>query len=350
MDLDVFLLQADRPARAGADHGVDQRGGHVHVGDRIAELILLGPLHLDRALADHRTLVPAGARGFEVGEDLFQQLALKQAISFGSELVAFRPALQALLLGHVAHHLFDLFLQLVELVHFARLGKLRQLFQVDHADLRRLGRLLELLQQPVDRFELFLDLQSLRHRERRVTGKLVLAGQFVHLILLSQRGHQLHQLPGKRRAVVARLIPQPLQVANLLVAHRLLVALPQVARRLDTLGGVAVLVLGQPADLFGLVLFQDLPLPFLEHRLERFDAGSQPGDLAGVELDGPGQLLFGQLAHTAVGQQVLERRRNQVGRRLRGTRQVLGIELLIGVNHTAELTGIGHGLFFSPSH
>ncbi len=78
--------------------------------------------------------------GFEIAEDPFQQLALEQPIGLGRQLIALGPALQALLLGHVAQQILDLLLQLVQLFDVARLGELGQLFQVDDADLRRLAR------------------------------------------------------------------------------------------------------------------------------------------------------------------------------------------------------------------
>ena len=116
---------------------------------------------------------------------------------------------------------FDLLLQLVEFLDFARLGELGQFFQVDDADLGGLRGLFELLEQPVDRFQLFLDLQGLGHGHRRAAGELVLAGQLVDLVLVAQRSTSCTSLPGEARAIVAGLIPEPLQLANLLVVKAL---------------------------------------------------------------------------------------------------------------------------------
>ena len=86
----------------------------------------------------------------------------------------------------------------------------------------------------------------------------------------------------------------------------------------------------------GLVGFQDLPLPLAEHLHQGFEARPQAGDLAGIELDRPGQFLVGQFAHVAVGQHVLEGPRDQVGRRLRRAGEVLRVVLLVGVDDAAR--------------
>ena len=57
--------------------------------------------------------------------------------------------------------------------------------------------------QPVDGFQFFLDLERVGHGERRLAGEFVLAGQLVDLVLVAQPVDQLHDLPGKRRAIVA---------------------------------------------------------------------------------------------------------------------------------------------------
>jgi len=85
----------------------------------------------------------------------------------------------------------NLLFELVELLDRTRIGELCQLLEIDHADLRRLGRLFELREQPVDRFELLLDVDRLWHGERRSAGELVFAGQLVDLILVAQSGNQL---------------------------------------------------------------------------------------------------------------------------------------------------------------
>lgn len=79
--------------------------------------------------------------------------------------------------------------------------------------------LFQLLEQPIDRFELFLDFQRLRNGHGRAAGERVFAGQFIDLVFFAQSSHQLHELPRKARAIVAGLIPQPLEIANLLVSN-----------------------------------------------------------------------------------------------------------------------------------
>ena len=89
-------------------------------------------------------------------------------------------------------------------------------------------------------------------------------------------------------------------------------------------------------DAFGLVRFQDFPLPLAEHGHQGVEAGPQSGDLAGIEPHGPRQLLVGQFAQVSVSQHVLEGAGNQVGRRLPRAGQILRIVFLVGVNHAAD--------------
>ena len=67
---------------------------------------------------------------------------------------------EALLLGHLAQVVLDLLLQGAELLDVARLGELGERLHVDDADLGRLAGLFELLEQLVDRLQLFLDLHA----------------------------------------------------------------------------------------------------------------------------------------------------------------------------------------------
>jgi len=60
-------------------------------------------------------------------------------------------------------------------------------------------------------------------------------------------------------------------------------------------------------------------------------------------MNRPGQLFVGQAASVAEHQHVLERRRNQIGRRLRWRRQVDRVVLLVRVDDAAEGLAIGHG-------
>ena len=202
-----------------------------------------------------------------------------------------------------------------ELLDVARLGELRQLFQVDDADLGRLGGLFELLEQLVDRLQLLLDLERLRHGHRLPAGELVLAGQLIDLVLFAEALDEVEQVAGELAALVAAAIPEPFEVVQLLVAHRLVKVLGELAGRLRLLGlvlegrargglGRGRLVGGQDA---ALALFEDLP--------ERLDARAEAANLPGVDVDGVGEFFLGESAHVAVGQQVLEGRGDEVRRR-----------------------------------
>ena len=327
-----------RKGRPGpvAEHGVDQRAGDVHVGQRVAELVLLGLLQFDRPFAQDGPLVPPGPRGHQVAEDPLQQPALEEPIGLGREPIALGGLLQPLLLGKVLEQLLDHAGQLAELLHVARLGVFGQGLHVDDADLRRLGRFFKLLQQAVDLFQFLLDLDGLRHGHRRAAGELVLGGQLVDLVLVAQPIDQLHELPGEGAPLVVDAVPEPLDVVELLLLDRLAESLFQLRGRFHRLGQIVETAGGLLLHPPGLVGFQDLPLPLAEQFHQGLQAGPQAGDLAGIELDRPGEFLLGQLAHAAVGQHVLHGPGNQVGRRLRGTGKVLGVVALVGVDDAAD--------------
>ena len=59
---------------------------------------------------------------------------------------------------------------------------------------------------------------------RRAAGELVLGGQLIDLVLVAQRSTQLHELAGELATLVAGRIPQPFQVAKLLLLNGLLEA------------------------------------------------------------------------------------------------------------------------------
>ena len=65
---------------------------------------------------------------------------------------------------------------------------------------------------------------GLGNRQARAAGELVLGRQLVNLVLVAQAVHQLDQLPGELAAVVAGMVPEPLQLVELLVRHGPLVA------------------------------------------------------------------------------------------------------------------------------
>ncbi len=63
---------------------------------------------------------------------------------------------------------------------------------------------------------------------RRAAGELVLGRQLIDLVLLAEPLDELQQVPGEPRAFVARAIPEPLQVVELLLLERLLETLLQI--------------------------------------------------------------------------------------------------------------------------
>jgi len=68
VDNQILGGKPHRQPRAGAENRIGEGLGQIEVGERIAELIGLGPLGLDRPLADNRSGVPAGAGGLQLAE------------------------------------------------------------------------------------------------------------------------------------------------------------------------------------------------------------------------------------------------------------------------------------------
>ena len=107
VDDDVLRFQPQRQFGSAAQHGVDQRLRNVHVRDRIAELVGLGLLQLDRPFAEDRPLVPAGAGRLQLAEDPLQQLALEQPVGLRSQLERAVFLGQPLAFGHLAQVILD---------------------------------------------------------------------------------------------------------------------------------------------------------------------------------------------------------------------------------------------------
>ncbi len=64
--------------------------------------------------------------------------------------------------------------------------------------------------------------------------------------------------------------------------------------------------------------------------------------MAGVEADRAGQLFLGELAVRAEHEHVLHRGGRQIGRWLRGARELCRVVFLIGVDYAAERVAICH--------
>ena len=126
------------------------------------------------------------------------------------------------------------------------------------------------------------------------------------------------------------------------VLHRLVKTLAKLLGHLGFAGLIGERLLGPLADGLRFVAGQNLSLPLLEHRDQRVDARAEAGDLAGIEPNRAGQLLFGQLAVLAEHEHVLERRRHQIGRRLRRAGKPRRIVPLVRVDDAAECVAIGH--------
>ncbi len=142
VDFDVFAAQSQRALVTMANQGVDDRVGHVHVGNAIAEFIRFGLLKFNRSFADHVGLMAAGLGRCKFAEDSLQQATLKNLVGLSVSIESHhgrripipdvRPAREA---G------FRLRAHLFQLIHVTRLSKLAQHFHVDDTDLRSLGSL-----------------------------------------------------------------------------------------------------------------------------------------------------------------------------------------------------------------
>ena len=137
-------------------------------------------------------------------------------------------------------------------------------------------------------------------------------------------------------------VPEPLQVADLLLLERLTKPLAQLLRRSDLLARFLVSVVGRFLDHIRFVGFENLPLAFLEHRHQRFELGPRPAIWLGSICTARASSSSDQLAQLAEGQHVLERRRHQIRRRLRRAGKPLRIVPLVRVDDAAESFAISH--------
>ena len=244
--------------------------------------------------------------------------------------------LESLLGCQLAQVVLNLLLERLELLDVSRLGELGQLLEVDHADLPGLGRFLELLEQPVDHLQFFLDLERFRDGHGRLAGELILGGQLIDLILVREASHQLQQLLGKRALLAACRVPELLEVAQLLFVHGLGKAAAQFARRPHLPGHVVKLVVGVFLYIIGFIGRQDLALAFEQERLEPLEARAQVSDLAGVKPNGAGQLFLGQPPRVPVIEHVVEHMREHVGQRRRRAGKIDRVVFLIRVDDAAK--------------
>ena len=314
------------------------------MGNGVAEFVGTRRHELDRAVAVDLPVVPAGPRRSERRKDLFEELALECPQRLRREFVAplrpFEPLLRRRLLDQFLH----LPAEHIELVHLPLFEKLAQRLHVDQADAGVLLRLFELSQQFVDRFQLFLHLQRLGHRELFPAGEVPLRRQFVDLIGLAEAVHQADELHAKPALVVVLGIPQPLKLPDLLLANSPLERVAMLGRRLHLLGGGME---GLPRLLphaVGLVAFEDLPLAgleFLDHPRQR---RPQPLDLLRIEHDCFGELFFGQFVDVAELEHVLHGGRDEIDLWRPRWRNPRGVVSLVTVDDPAEGVTVWHGM------
>jgi hypothetical protein len=246
-------------------------------------------------------------------------------------------------LGQLPQIVLDLLLQRPELLEITRLRELGQRLHVDDRDLRGLARLAQLLQQAIDGLQLLLDPKGLGNVQRGPAGELVLRSQVVNLVLVPQTVHQMHEVLREPRPLVAHAVPQLLQLPQLLVADLAPKALLQVGRGVHLARQVVVVAPGERLHAVRLIGRQDLCLALQQPGHERVNARSEPPDLAGIDVDGAGQLLFGEPAHGPEREHVVERRGDHV-RWLLGRRgELLRVVPLVRMNDAAQgptLTGL----------
>ena len=215
--------------------------------------------------------------------------------------------LEALAFGHFAQIVLNLLPQRLKLLDVAGLGELGQRFDVNDADLRRFAGFFELFKKPVDGLELLLDRQGLGNGHGLGARELVLGGELVDLVLLTEPLYEMEQSAGKSRLLIAYAVPQSFEVANLLLSHFAFAPISQVGRRLHLSGQIVVRPPGCVLHAISLVGGKDLALALQEHGDQGIDARAEALDLTGIEVDGPGQFLLGEAAHASVHEQVLER-------------------------------------------
>jgi hypothetical protein len=199
-----------------------------------------------------------------------------------------------------------------------------------------------LLEEFVDFLQFLLDLECFRYGHRLPAGELVLRGEFVDLIFLAEAFDEAQQLIGELRMIVLGGVPEPFEVAELLLADVLAKAVGQTFRRLRLVGLLVKLLVGGLLNLFGLVGLEDFAFAFAEDLHEGVDARPEAANLARVEVNRTGQLFLGETAGAAVEEEMLEGGRHHVGRRRGRAGEVNRVVFLIGVDDAAEVVLRGH--------
>ena len=132
-------------------------------------------------------------------------------------------------------------------------------------------------------------------RDGGAPGELVPARKLFDLEPGREGADQSHQLGGERSVLSFDLIPEPFEFRDRLQAHQSIElflhlggADLDVARGIDE-GRIRIVARGR--DVVGL---EDATLALFEHRDQGFDAGTEPADLRGIDLDRLGEFGFGQ--------------------------------------------------------
>ena len=185
----------------------------------------------------------------------------------------------------------------------------------------------------------------LRHGQRLAAGELVLGGELLDLVLVAERLDE--RAAGCGRTATGRRRRRTRGAPGRGSARA---ATAWWKRSRSCLGGrmswarSAKALAALLADLVGFEALEDLALALAEDGQQRVDAGAEAGDLAGVDAARRGRAPRAVSSRCSPYMSMCSKAlRDEVGRRLRGAGEPLGVVLLVRVDDAAEGVAIGHG-------
>ena len=326
-----------RPRLTGAGDRVQDRLRHVERSGGVAELVGPRRRQLDRAVAGDDTFMSPPPRVGEIGEDRREQPLLIGPHRPGRGSVALCGALEPCLLGHAPQEFVHTALHSLEVRDLLFADELAKRFEIDDRRLRLAKGLLDLFEQPVDPREFLLHLERLGHVERLAAGEGIGRGELLDGEAIPKPRDRPHEFSRERR-LVGNASMQSLELGELSRTEKRQQLQGEVVGNVHRLGRGAVrlvcFVLGRQR----VVSLEDLPLAGFEHRADRLEARSEPGDLRGIEANRVGELPLGEAAPRSVHQEMVEHRVGGVAtlRRRRRRRKLERVVAQIRVDHPAK--------------
>ena len=107
MNHNIFGFETQRHLGSLSYHGINHGLSKIHLGHGISEFVWLGLLKFNRAFAHDVTFVPTCSRFFELPEEFYEQLILKDSKGLGRQLKLLTIKFDALLFGNFTSIVFD---------------------------------------------------------------------------------------------------------------------------------------------------------------------------------------------------------------------------------------------------